>query len=339
MKKFSIMLLTTYDCNCNCPYCIVPKVDIKSMSPETFEKIFFISERLIDKGIYDQIKFRLSGGETFLVFNNYKNQVTKWNKKMGGRFIFGALTNLTWFSDEMAEWMAINNIGCQVSLDSMDNSKPLKNGKSSSETALKNIIKLQKNNIPFAVNTVIDPDKVDDLTTLANYVSSLNITKYGLTFSDTLNDPKKIDKITYIIKNCIDTLKKNNFDFYNKFRCCSVPFNNDEICTVGAKSVTLGANLEVWPCHSMIDKKPLGYYSENIDALLKSGANKYFYNRTLLKECIDCGILGVCKGGCRVTHCYKEITQITCRIRREIINYIFKTIPGLNNKPYYTACY
>jgi len=40
------------------------------------------------------------------------------------------------FDDEIANWMELNNIGMQVSLDDLVNGKPLQNGQSSSEMVL-----------------------------------------------------------------------------------------------------------------------------------------------------------------------------------------------------------
>jgi radical SAM protein with 4Fe4S-binding SPASM domain len=94
----------------------------------------------------------------------------------------------------------------------------------------------------------------------------------------------------------------------------------------------LGTNLEVWSCQAQADKKPLGYYDENTETLLKENEdNQYFYKRTILKECIDCSILGNCRGGRRVTHHDQDINKITCCIKRAIMGYIFKTVPRFNN--------
>jgi sulfatase maturation enzyme AslB (radical SAM superfamily) len=60
------------------------------------------------------------------------------------------------FTDETAAGMKQNDIGMQVSLDDWYNSKPLNNGKSSSDIVLKNIIKAQANNIQFSLNTALN---------------------------------------------------------------------------------------------------------------------------------------------------------------------------------------
>jgi sulfatase maturation enzyme AslB (radical SAM superfamily) len=197
---------------------MVPKAGTESMRPEIFEKIFQTSERLIEKGTCDTIAFRLSGGEPFLAFDSYKDLVAKWYRKMKGKFRFGVLTNLTVLTDEMAEWMSQNNIGMQVSLDDLYNSKPLRSGQSSSETVLKNIVKAQANDISFSINTVLDITKTASLAPVANYASGFKNKQWGLNASYTMNDDRAVDKIISIFMECIDTLKKNNFNIYQNLR-------------------------------------------------------------------------------------------------------------------------
>jgi hypothetical protein len=43
---------------------MVPKVGHSSMSSQTFEKMLFVTEKLFEKGSYDNATFRLSGGGT-----------------------------------------------------------------------------------------------------------------------------------------------------------------------------------------------------------------------------------------------------------------------------------
>lgn len=300
------------------------------MPPETFEKMFQASERLIEKGTYDTIAFRLSGGEPFLAFDNYKDMVSVWNKKMKGRFRFGMLTNLTLFTDEMAEWMKENNIGMQVSLDDLYDSKPLNTGKSSSDIVLKNIIKAQSYNISFSINTVLDIKKTASLVPIANYVSGFKNKQWGLSASFTMSDDKNMEKTIAILKEGIGILKENRFDIYNNLRFYNmIPiFTGSGRCGAGTDTVAIGTGLEVWPCQSQCAEKPIGYYDENIDRLLReSKENEYFYKKMTLPECAGCPIFNNCRGGCRVTHGNPEINKVTCHIRREIMTYIFKTVP------------
>ena len=112
---------------------MIPKVDadLVSMSNDTFEKMLITSEKLIETGAYNKVSFRLSGGEPLLVYENYKDSVSKYYEKHKNNFTFGILSNLKVLTDDMVEWIIKNKIGIQVSLDDLYISKPFMNGQSS----------------------------------------------------------------------------------------------------------------------------------------------------------------------------------------------------------------
>jgi sulfatase maturation enzyme AslB (radical SAM superfamily) len=59
--------------------------------------------------------------------------------------------------------MLKNNIGVQVSLDDLEDSKPLNSGESSSLLVLENIERLKDAKVPFTINTVFDYSKTKTL--------------------------------------------------------------------------------------------------------------------------------------------------------------------------------
>jgi radical SAM protein with 4Fe4S-binding SPASM domain len=314
------------------------KCEEKSMSSQTFRKMLETTEKLFNNGTYNQAHFRLSGGEPFLAFNNYKDIVVEYQRKYPGKMTFGILTNLTHFYDEIADWMEENNIGMQISLDDLISGKPLKNGKSSSETVLKNIQKVQSRNINFSFNTVLDIERTKDLTRLANYVSSFKNIEWGLNASYTENDPNKINEVIKIFDDCILQLVRRGFDIQNRLRFYNTTVGQGRGgCSAGINSFAIGTNLEVWPCQSLCDKFALGYFNENIkELLMKHPRNEYFRERRMRPECSDCPILGFCRGGCRATHHDDKVNDVVCQIRRNIIEklasvYYYNNVQNYNH--------
>jgi sulfatase maturation enzyme AslB (radical SAM superfamily) len=118
---------------------MVPKISTEQMSPEIFRKMCEITDKVLEKGDYDKAIFRLSGGEPFTAFKNYKDIVTGYTHKSKGKISFGVLTNATIINEENIDWLLENRIGIHVSLDDLENSKPLTNGESSAKTTRKNI--------------------------------------------------------------------------------------------------------------------------------------------------------------------------------------------------------
>jgi uncharacterized protein len=305
------------------------------MSSETFEKMLYITEKMLEKGDYDGAVFRLSGGEPLLVWKNYADIVTKYKEKYKGKMSFGILSNLTVLTDEMLEWLNKNKVGVQVSLDDLENSKPLNNGESSSRVVLKNIERLKEAKVDFSMNTVLDYNKTKDLTGLVDYVCQQPISNYGLSASFTLNDDIYIDEILTTLKLGIIRLKQNGFDIRNNLRFYNEVINYPgRTCHAGVSIFALGTNLEVWPCQSMIDKKPLGYFDENLKRLLATSKdNEYFRNRTLLPQCTDCNVLNWCRGGCRAIHLTdKKAVDITCKIKQEVMSFILRETQNYNPK-------
>jgi uncharacterized protein len=301
---FSPWVHTTYACNCRCPYCIVPASKTKdvSMSSENFEKMCQISEKVIDtSGIFDKVSFRLSGGEPLLVYKNYKEIVTKYVKN-NRSFSFGVLSNLTILTDDLLKWLKESTIGVQVSLDDLENSKPLANGQSSSKIAIQNIKRLRQEGISFSINTVVDLKNTKSLKSMVEYICSMpDIILWGLSSSYLETVGEHADEMISIFKEAISELLKRNFNIRNKLRFYDIILGAASHCSTGVNIFVIGPKLEVWPCYSLIGlKKPLGYFDENIEILLSASKdNRIFYNRETIPECTDCSILHFCRGGCR----------------------------------------
>jgi uncharacterized protein len=303
-----------------------------NMSSATFEKMLQISEKLIDNGVYDNIAFRLSGGEPFLAYNNYKDLVSKYYKS-NRRFSFGFLSNLTILTEEMLKWLQKNNIGGQVSLDDLENSKPLASGQSSSKITMQNIRKLREEGIGFSVNTVLDVKNTRSLKDMVDYICSLGDIQWGLNASYTMTDESVVDEVISIFKGAISLLIEKKFNILYGLRFYNMIIGKNEGgCASGIGTCALGTNLEVWPCQCFDNKYLLGYYDEDIkDLLATSEKNKYFRDRTLLPQCADCGILHWCRGGCRaVNMTNKKAVEVTCRIKQEIVTFILDKRQELN---------
>lgn len=326
-------VFVTYDCSCNCPYCMVPKVGSATMSSETFEKMCFIAEKLIESGEYVNVAFRLSGGEPFLAFQNYKSIVTNYIKKSNGKIRFGMLSNLTVLTDEMIDWLLENKIGVQVSLDGLQSSKPLVYGDNSAKLVISNIERLRQAGVNFSINTVYDITKNPSIRRLVDYVCEVNPSQWGLSASFALNDDSHLEEICDQIKLAVIRLRENNFDVYHKLRFYNEILGFQGSCDAGRSIFALGVNLEVWPCQARIDTPPLGFFDEKINQLLETvEGNAYFRNRTLLPQCTDCEILHWCRGGCRSVHLLdKKAVDVTCRIKREVIKTMLLQSNSNNN--------
>ena len=324
---FSPWVFTTYACTCACPYCMIPKVQEQAMPPDTFEEMLKITEKLFEKGIYDNASFRLSGGEPLLAWDNYASLVTEYREKYPGQMNFGLLSNLTVLKDDMIEWMLKNRVGIQASLDDLKGSKILKTGEPSAPIVMENLKRLKEAKVNFTVNTVYNAEDTRSLDDLVDYICQLNPSQWGFSASFTIQDDSYLEEALAFIKLGILRLRDNGFDIRNKFRFYNEVINKPgQTCQAGCGLFAIGPNLEVWSCQQQVDKPPLGYFDGNVKELLAtSAANAYFRDRVLLPQCTDCSVLHWCRGGCRAIHeSNAKAVDITCRIKQEIVNYILK---------------
>jgi radical SAM protein with 4Fe4S-binding SPASM domain len=176
-------------------------------------------------------------------------------------------------------------------------------------------------NITFSFNTVVDIDKTKDLSKLANFVSSFKDIEWGLNASYTEDDPAKIKQVISVFDSCISQLVKRRFDVNRKLRFYNTVVGSGRGgCSAGVNSFGLGTNLEIWPCQSLANRNPIGYFDDNIkETLVTAPENEHFKKRRLMPECADCPVLGVCRGGCRATHENDQINDVVCQIRRNIL--------------------
>jgi radical SAM protein with 4Fe4S-binding SPASM domain len=312
---------------------MVPLKNNSTMDKETFQKMIFITEKLIEEGVYDNVHFRLSGGEPLINFQVYKDIITKVRRKCPTTIKFGILTNGVLITDEILDWMQLNGIGAQVSLDDLINSKPLKDGSSSSLKTVENLLKIKRRGMEksISINTVLDVDKTESLIPLVNFIcKEFPNNTWGLNASYTEGDSTKTEKILKIFKEGISYLKEKGFDIKNNLRFYNMVVGQSQGgCCAGTDSMfSIGTNLEVWACQSLLDKEPLGPYDENIISTLQNPANEKFYNQEIYKNCAWCPIIEFCKGGCRVVYSNPDIMDNTCKIKREIIEFILDETTG-----------
>jgi sulfatase maturation enzyme AslB (radical SAM superfamily) len=323
IKTLCPWIFTTYNCNCKCPYCVAKKTENASMSPENFEKMLWTTEKIFEKGDYENAIFTLSGGEPFLVWKNYSDIVSKYRLKYKERMGFCLLSNLTILTDDMLEWLLKNNIGVQVSLDDLEKSKPLKTGKKSVEIVLQNIERLKEAKIKFSINTVFDYNSTKSLLPLADYICYTNPHQWGLSAPFDLEDESILNELLNQFKLTISRLKTIGFDIYNKLR-----FYNEILSCPGfsyimkKKYFTVGINLEVWRSHSLINKNILGYFDENIKELLISYQRS---TKSLPSKCVDCSVVHWCRGRSVLSQGSKKSEVLTCKIKQEIIEFMLIT--------------
>lgn len=328
IKDISPWIFTTRNCNLSCTYCYEELCN-KNISQQTLFDINSYFQKYIDGGDLEFVNYRISGGEPLINFNIWKQPVLEAINKNKGKLTVSLLTNLTLLNKEMEKFIIDNHIGCSVSLDGMDYSKPFKNGKSSAFIVRKKIEGfLNREFTKFNISSVINKDTFSGLDDLACFVGK-NKLLWNIEIDHFFMGEVDAKIIITKMKEVIDILNKYDYDFYSLFRFNNINLNNPQGgCSAGKHMVAININGDIYPCQTVIDKKPLtNIYSEEhlIDVLIKQKSYNIGFNYLYDAECNNCSLKKYCGSGCKL-HNRKENKKYTCPIIKEVIHHVITKI-------------
>jgi uncharacterized protein len=177
-----ITLSLTNDCNLRCIYCYANAgVDTTTMPDIVAFTAIAYAIDLTHK--MDKKTFWLTfhgGGESLIRKGLFKRCVEKaieLTSGLGMDLHVHVVTNATLITDSFAFWMATHKVkDITVSLDGsvniQDLQRPMKNGKGSSELAMRGIGYLKKHNIPFAIRATVTSKSVAEMASFVNFLAT-----------------------------------------------------------------------------------------------------------------------------------------------------------------------
>lgn len=328
IKDISPWIFTTRNCNLSCSYCYEELCN-KNITQKTLYDINSYFQKYIDSGDLEYVNYRISGGEPLINFDIWKQPVLEAINTNNGKIEVSLLTNLTLLNKDMEKFIIDNQIGCSISLDGMDYSKPYKNGESSALIVRKKIESfLNEGFTKFNVSSVIDKDSFSGLNDLAGFIGK-NKLLWNIEMDHFFMGEVNSNIIISKMKDVIDILNKYDYDFYTLFRFNNINLNNPQGgCSAGKHLVTVDINGDIYPCQTVIDKKPLtNIYSEEhlIAVLMKQKSYNIGFNYLYDAECNNCSLKKYCGSGCKL-HNRKENKKYTCPIIKEVIHHVITKI-------------
>ncbi len=328
IKDISPWIFTTQNCNLKCTYCY-EDICNKNISQKTFYDINAYFKKYIDSGDLEFVNYRISGGEPLINFGTWKQPVLDAIKENKGKLSVSILTNLTLLNNNIERFIIDNHIGCSISLDGLDYSKPYVNGKSSAKVVKNKIERLLKEGfIKFNVSSVINKDTFNGLDDLADFVGK-NKLLWNIEIDHFFMGEVEPSVIVSIMKNVIDILGKCDYDFYKLFRFNNIGLNNPQWgCSAGKYLVAIDINGDIYPCQTVINKEALtNIYSDEhlIDVLMEQKIYEVGFNYQYDSECDECSLKKLCGSGCKL-HNRKENKTYTCPIIKEVIYHVLTKI-------------
>lgn len=309
----------TDKCNLNCTYCYQKFKTTKSVSQLTAKQI--ITRILTTKNIWENIEFRILGGEPFTEPQLLKD-IINWtlNKHWGKKYLFRISTNGTFLSDDIKRWISKNRKKIHLIL-SLDGLPDIQN-RNRSGSYKKIDLDFFKINWPEQpIKMTVTKESIHKL-----YESVIHIMNLGLTASFSLaggeewseNDLgvfcKEQKRLEEIFSNCNITLPPiYDLNFSRIFN------SNDSTrqCGIGKNIVVYDIEGKAYPCHLFLPNT-LNINYKDIPVI------NYFSDDFVLKDgyCNNCVIKNICP----TCYAYNFLERGKCNERDHHLCDFFKAI-------------
>ncbi|MCX6578596.1 MAG: radical SAM protein [Candidatus Aminicenantes bacterium] len=335
-KPFASLLLFSEKCNLYCPYCIMAHTwgskSYKSLKKNTDQNTLYnnVTELLdqqykaMESFPNEHFNITISGGEPLLKFDLLKRiityiRVTKNDQKTS----IDMNTNATLLTEEMVKFFIDNNIKLQISLDGNrvhhDSTRVYRNGKGSFNDVINAIQMLKKMRYPEEMlenfqGTLYNFDLFDK-EEIFDFYSKLGfkiVLFYpGLVGRDAETGIKNAVKFFDLYK---ESLKRDPTLSSSEIRKCEEALDLGVNANYTPYCNGLGANLKVLLLNYNIPNESLSYLCQFIPGLSKKHGEsinifdmelfdksiEFQYKRieSMKNHCINCSVIGICKGGC-----------------------------------------
>jgi radical SAM protein with 4Fe4S-binding SPASM domain len=348
-KPYSSFAIVNDICNLNCPYCIKKyRNDAQSILLEEKEKLnllILLFEQFINRKIqHNDLKCDVifNGGEILTEWPLIKKFIETITGKYPHVVIrYHLNTNMTLMNKEIAKFMSKFNFFTSASIDGYksahNRTRKYYNGKGSFNDVITGIITYNKFNKKHPINsfqgTIEYPDlfKVEKLLEMSKYgfksvrlaPNLLNCTeedgieKAKLLIKLLTIEEEKIKFTESIFYNIKKLINQKEYKFY--FNCLGLS---------GFPKARIGINISsmrLFQLCSYISKASVPIKLLNYDIynpILWEASFNFIKDRvdSIIKNCIDCEIVGICRGGCILDGLDNEnnINKAACSFRKEL---------------------
>ncbi|MDD3976121.1 MAG: radical SAM protein [Candidatus ainarchaeum sp.] len=281
MKKYKLFIITTYNCNLNCKYCYLKKINLlNKKNAFDINNIINSINLLVPKKYRSDSTIIFYGGEPLLDLKNIKKIIIRL--KLLGIYNFNIITNGTLINKntikKLKNW-GIKNI--TISIDPIETN--LKNRSTNIKKLITNAKLIKKGGIQLQISSTIST-KINFKKNIINLLK-LNPNYIGFNFSN-INSIKRITikDIEYILSLHKKNIKISPFSNYF-FNYLDNKLNKNKFC---------------------------GYYENTTYGIFPDGSYDRCHLLTMYKKynlkkinniniCLNknCEIWNYCKGGCK----------------------------------------
>lgn len=291
--KAGAYLHVTNNCNLKCRGCYSASSSDIHTKDASYERICSALSSISNK--ID--KLTISGGEPFLRKDLIK--IVRYAFYDCGIHSITILTNGTRINTSDLYSLKPYLDGISISIDTCSEDTKSSIRGVSYEQILKSIESIKKTNIPLHLISVITPLNYLHLEDFVNFAK-----KHHATISFSLLSPTPSSKLDRDLKftheqlvklgRIIATNTNHIFETHGLTDIpCIKPITTINKCGIGTKTITIGSDGNLYPCHLLYSQK----YKTELESKKKSFMT--FPSVEEIPECASCPYRYVCGGGCR----------------------------------------
>jgi uncharacterized protein len=306
-KKIGLSILTTTDCNMQCPYCHEGLKKKSSYLSDTMANkiVDFISEQLVTDET-ENVDLYFYGGEPLLNIKPIEIITSKLKTNTQISVSACLSTNGIDLTKEKAQYLYNNGItSVQVTIDGPEevhNRRRKIKGINSFVTICNNILDV-KGILDVVIRINIDKDNIDSIPDLLNFLVSNKLSEGVSIYCDFVTKITKENKgwNNNILESTEELLKI--IDIWNYFRYYAIPLKGLKLIegpcgALGSNNLTIDPSGDIYDCIGFVGEAEwiISNIQNDIEIL-----DKYYSKRTnVWKDCLDCKFVPICAGGCRV---------------------------------------
>lgn len=314
VKRFTIWLQITNNCNLNCVYCYIQPnphfIDLET-AKTAIEKTIVPAKA----SGFSEVVIKLAGGEPMLCWPLIKklmSHAVEYAKGLDIKIRFHMLTNGTILPDDIFDYLESNILSLSFSVDGVGSvhnlQRPYRDKTGSFDTVNKNLQKLMDNGKRPYLLATITAYNIDSLIEFAQFCKKYGLSsRLGLYKYVSKHPSKLIPDNSHVILRLkelylwmADNLPKQSLYDFHRLGEINLLSPKKKNCGIGINSATISCDGDISICQYDMGTK-LGNVRE--DDVIKTIRSQSVYDIKLtepkyIEECADCQWRFSCAGGC-----------------------------------------
>ena len=310
-------ILTTYNCNFACEYCVEEgvKKPVKMDEEHCQNTVKWLINR-INKHQSNSIQLQFYGGEPLMnvkPIHYIATEISEYSKKNGISFGFTITTNGSLLKPDLVERLAplglkTIKITLDGDRDAHNSKRPFKNGKGSFDIIIQNMLQVI-DKVRIKIGTNVDSKNFEGVPRMLDYLEKIGLKDKieSIKFSPIIHiqEQGKMSQWTHQV-NCspasdqdtLDNLIQLTWDAHKRgFK--TEKYIESTICAMrlDGTAVVIDPLGRIYTCPAFVGRE--GFQVGDIYHQDISGRHEEFMNMEISDECFECPYMPMCNGGCK----------------------------------------